>query len=197
MDQQRKQRLVGGLVLVCLAAIILPFLLDGEGYQEQRHTFTQIPPMPEAPPFIDYQPQVQPHADTTVVAELENANEPASSRSGNNEKVTDIGSTAQAQPQPIKRTGSLSLSQEKPQLDKTGVPVAWTLQLASFKERDNALKLRERLLKSGYSAYIRNKNDLSKVFVGPDIQRVVVEKLRRNLKQHYKLDGLILRFVPE
>jgi DedD protein len=84
----------------------------------------------------------------------------------------------------------------KPVLDQQGVPTGWTLQLASFKERTNAVALQQRLKKLGYKAYIRNKGDLSKVFVGPDLQKKVIERLKAELKRKLKLDGLVLRFRP-
>jgi DedD protein len=88
------------------------------------------------------------------------------------------------------------LGTDKPALDQQGVPVGWTLQLASFKDRANAVSLQRKLLKQGYKAYIRDKGELSKVFVGPDLQKSIVETLKRELKRKFKLDGLILRFRP-
>lgn len=177
MSPLRRQRLIGFLLLASVAAIFLPMVLDGEGYR-QRQLDTDIPPVPKAPDWVDLKPKNKPHPPSIEVAEPRP--QPAA--------------TAVAEPLAEPEPG-LSVRREEPVLDTQGVTVAWTLQLASFKDRDNADKLKQRLLKAGYKAYIRQKQDLSKVFVGPDLQRVEMEKLRDRLKKEFKLDGLVLRFT--
>ena len=47
MDQALKQRLVGATILIALAVIFLPLLLDGEGADGQRTQPIEIPDRPE------------------------------------------------------------------------------------------------------------------------------------------------------
>ncbi len=176
MQLKTRKRLLGFLLLGGGLALLQPWVLDGAGYQE-RHLEVVIPPPPEFPAVTTFRPQYQPHAST---AEPAPPVRPLSSI--DDEKAGQAGE-------------ALSLEQEEPQLDQQGVPVAWTLQLASFKEEENAVALRDRLLKDGYQAYLRQRDGLHKVFVGPDIQRSSLERVRLIIRREYRLDGLILRFT--
>lgn len=89
---------------------------------------------------------------------------------------------------------------EKPEARETNVPVSWTLQLASFKERKNADNLRDRLRKAGYKAYVRYRADrkpsMARVFVGPELNRKSIDQLKTRLKKELKLEGIVVRFNP-
>ena len=220
MSQQRKQRLVGFLLLLSLAVILIPLVFDGAGYREnQLHGDSllqeSIPVEPEFPVIQPYKPENKPLVDTAELAdprpqleqslsESEKQQELAVPERGGTSSKKQTASTPKAtvktevvskpKPSQVQKT-PISIAKEKPVLDKQGVPVAWTIQLASFKDAGNAKALRKRLSDKGYKSYIRRKQDLSKVFVGPDIQRSAVEELRKQLKREFKLDGLILRFT--
>ena len=75
--------------------------------------------------------------------------------------------------------------------------VAWTLQLASFRDEANAKALRTELLDAGYKVYIRHISGLVKVFVGPELQRTRLESLQAALKEEYSLDGIVVRFTTQ
>ena len=47
MENQYKQRLVGAAVLVALAVILIPMILDGSGYFSDSGSISGIPPAPE------------------------------------------------------------------------------------------------------------------------------------------------------
>lgn len=189
MSNPRKARILGSLVLISLAIIFLPWIFDGAGVKERQKMDTSIPPAPFVEDIVVEQPTREGFEDPI--------SEPAEPQSQALEEAPVVA-TAPTQPQPSTTAAvtprDLSLVAEKPVLDKEGVPVAWTLQLASFKDQVNAANLRSKLLKKGYKAYIRERDGLHKVYVGPDIQRTEIEKLRSQLQQEFKLDGLILRF---
>ncbi len=124
-----------------------------------------------------------------------NTNATANTHATANDKATANSQAAAADDAAQAKQQPISIAQERPVLDKQGVPVAWTLQLASFREQGNATALRKKLQQKGYKTYIRRKDALSKVFVGPDLQRSEIEKLRSQLQREFKLDGLILRFT--
>jgi len=81
-------------------------------------------------------------------------------------------------------------------LDTAGLPVSWCVQLASLKNHDNAQKLRDDLRRKGYNAYIRAEDGMSKVLVGPLIQRTAATRLRDELKSKQQLEGFLVRFQP-
>lgn len=192
MSSLLKARTLGFLVLVSLAIIFLPWVFDGTGVNEREHMDMSIPSLPDMPEIVVNAPTRE-QLDKPL-------SEPASIKS---ETAQLVEKSTENAPQPTAKsstaptTPKLTLAEEKPALDQEGIPVAWTLQLASFQDKTNAEKLRVTLIKKGYKAYVRERDGLSKVFVGPDIQRTQIEKLRLELKKEFKLDGLILRFTTK
>ncbi len=193
MTQQAKERLLGGVLLLAIAAIFLPMLLDGDGVRQGRLQAV-LPPAPSLASIEHYQPQYRPHLDTEALADpLPTPSITLSPPPQPLVSAEPLVTKAGAPPEP--QTRSL-LGSELPVLDQQGVPAGWTVQLASFKERSNAEALQLNLHNRGYKAYIRDKADISKVFVGPDLQKSVVDDLKDELKREFKLDGLVLRFRP-
>jgi len=199
-----KTRLTGFVTLGALAAILVPMLFDGQGVRESRLQ-VQIPDTPPFPVMQTVAPQQPLLVDTRAFAEpvperIE-ARQPRMSLSSDqplSAAVEAEGAAVEAEGAPVSvapTPAALTLEREVPRLDAQGVPVAWTLQLAAFKERGNAEGLRDRLLKAGYKAYVREKNALTRVFVGPEVQRSQLEQLKVQFQREMKLDGLILRFT--
>ncbi len=185
MDPVRKKRLVGSFVLLLVAAILVPFLFDGEGYRANR-LILDIPPEPEPLVLQFRQPESPRLSERSALADPRPQPEPV------NIVVASAPLTENAKATPQ----TLSLSKDVPVQDTDGVPVAWTLQLASFRDEVNAKQLRDRLNQAGYKSYLRSKGAMTKVFVGPDLQRTEVEKQQAALSKLFKLNGLVLRFTP-
>lgn len=191
MSSLLKARILGFLVLLSLAIIFLPWVFDGTGVNERKQMDMSIPPAPDMPEIVVNQPtRAQLDKPLSEPAPIK----PETARLEEESKVETPQSESK---KPTKAEPKLSLADEKPALDQEGIPVAWTLQLASFQDKTNAENLRILLIKKGYKAYSRERDGLSKVFVGPDIQRTQIEKLRAELKKEFKLDGLILRFTTK
>lgn len=53
MEPVQQQRLIGAIVLVALAVIIIPALLDGSGYKSRHEKEITIPPKPEFPVLVE------------------------------------------------------------------------------------------------------------------------------------------------
>lgn len=207
MERPVKERLLGGLLLLAIAVIFLPMIFDGAGLKQGRLQ-SVVPNAPEPIEIVHYQPANQPNADTTELAPadpkpaeslpeapkpLEPIPAPVAPDSVKGDPAAK-SDPAKDQAKPVKPISIVK--KEKPVLDQQGVPVGWTLQLASFKDRANAVALQQKLISRGYKAYIRHKGELSKVFVGPDNQKSRVEQLKQQLKKEVKLDGLVLRYRP-
>lgn len=183
MTEQQKKQLVGAAALIVSALILFPLLLDGSGYRE-RHLQARIPEPPALPAQISIDP-VEPVPESRSAPSA--PREPAVI----SVPVPEIASAMEA------RRPQISAREDVPVLDEQQVPVAWTLQLASFKDEANARSLRTELVKAGYKVYIRHGPDLVRVFVGPDLQRSRLEALQAQLKADYALDGMIVRFTTQ
>ena len=133
----------------------------------ERHLSSIIPDQPVTETFQSIEPLLKPLADTKALA--------APSPSGI--KTADQGAATV--------------------LDQQGVPVAWTLQLASFKDSANARALRKQLLKAGHKVYSRKTGSLVKVYVGPEMNKQRLQALKKGLKDDFGLDGLLVRFTTQ
>ncbi|WP_345194628.1 SPOR domain-containing protein [Kistimonas scapharcae] len=88
-----------------------------------------------------------------------------------------------------------------PELGADHIPVSWTLQLAAFVQKENAVALRDRLRKDGYRAYLRtvtlsDGKSVVRVYVGPELVRNKAETLLTELDKGYELEGLVVRYRP-
>jgi DedD protein len=175
VSENLKQRVVGALVLIALAIIIIPLTFDFSGSREVD-TLSQIPPRPEIKPVIVPEP-IRPE---NIV--------PAKS----DEEIFQFGVDSAEQ-------GS-SLDDESPALSSEGLPVAWVLQIGSFREADSAKTLLKNLLEDGYKAFIREKKEgsgrLSRVFVGPNVLKKKLVKVKTAIDKKYAVDAILVRFEP-
>ncbi|WP_271411715.1 SPOR domain-containing protein [Pseudomonas sp. Q1-7] len=207
LDKGLKQRIVGALVLVALAVIFLPMLFSRE--DELRQVVVEAPPMPKAPemPPVELEqvqvpePQALPQepvppletAEETLAATVPPA-QPAA-------PAVPVPAPTQpqppAQPKPAPAPPVAEVKTEEKRLDVNGLPVSWSIQLASLSNRASAENLQKNLRTQGYNAYIRSVEGMNRVFVGPVIERAEANKLRDQLARQQKLNGFIVRFQPE
>ncbi|MET0226334.1 MAG: SPOR domain-containing protein [Dokdonella sp.] len=72
----------------------------------------------------------------------------------------------------------------------------WAVQLGALKTADDANKLRDRLKNAGFVAFIdkldANGTTLWRVRAGPEVDRGAADKLKSNIKEKLKLDGMIV-----
>ena len=73
---------------------------------------------------------------------------------------------------------------------------SWAVQLGAFKAEDDAGKIRERLRKAGFTAFVdtvdSNGTTLWRVRAGPEVDRAAADRLRSGIKDKLKLDGIIV-----
>ena len=176
MDNGLKQRLVGALVLTAIAVIFLPSLFT----REERvvvDTTSLIPPAPDLKPVVISKP-IRPEAITPAPTP-EQAFQP----------------TEEALP-----SSSDTEIAESPGLDATGLPKAWTVQIASFMEPARAEKLQDKLLADDYRAYSRtlktDKGEITRVFIGPQISRQSALEVKNKIDQELSVNSLVLKFQP-
>lgn len=222
LDKGMKQRMVGALVLVALAVIFLPMLFSRE--DEMRQVQVDAPQAPAMPSLPQVQvetiqvPEQQPVADMSeqppVVVDESTA--PASTPSQPIAPAPSAAPQAQAPaakpvaPAPAAKVETRpaatpapapAASAAKPaapsKIDANGLPVSWSIQLASLSNRAGADNLQKTLRSQGYNAYIRSADGMNRVYVGPLIERAEAERLRDVINRQHKLKGFVVRFQPE
>ena len=86
-------------------------------------------------------------------------------------------------------------------LDKNRLPVGWSLQLASFESKENAIKLRAKLRDAEYRSYVlhanTSKGETYRVFIGPMVKKSALQELQGKIETSFKLRGQVVRYRIE
>ncbi len=196
VNENLKQRIVGALVLVALAVIFVPLLFDFSGRQEVDTT-SQIPPRPEIQ-AVEIAEPVRPKDIVPAKSDEDMF------QFGVETKVEETSTDKESQPlvkeTPAPEKVEMTLKDEKPALSSEGIPVAWVLQIGSFRDKAKAKALLEDLLKDGYKAFIREKKDangsLSRVFVGPLVLKKKLVQQKSAIDKKYRVDAILVHFEP-
>lgn len=76
----------------------------------------------------------------------------------------------------------------------------WVIQLGSFKNKSNALRLVNQLRASGYRAFIQQVNttsgDSTRVFVGPELKQTAARALAGELETSLHVHGIVISYQP-
>jgi len=195
-DTKSKQRLVGVTVLLALAVILLPVLVD---YQREPDLVADPVDAPPAPTYRDYQSRVVPIEIPPLTVDTDD--EGAVSR-GDASLTNPVSksSVAQARAAPVARLPEESHEPEP----NVATPVArpfdkgWVVQVGSFSSADSAEKVKLKLLELGFVAFIEPVDTptgmMRRVRVGPEFQREDAEALQQKLQKSTEFKGVILRF---
>lgn len=207
MSSALQNRLVGTVILVAVAVIFLPDLLDGKK-ESKQNLFVELPAKPSvkkvvAPESFDTQ-EVQQNAsrkieivnespvdDYPVESIPEPTQQQASAQQSNNDEQN-------------KKVQVSSLAQETVIDNDSAKYLAsagWVVQLGSFRHQKNVRELLTKLEKSGYRAFSRpvqtSSGMLTKVFVGPELQKNKLENILPHLKEVTALQGRVTPFTVE
>jgi DedD protein len=198
LDSGLKQRIVGALVLLALMVIFIPMLLSRQ--DDLQRVVVDAPAMPQAPAVLQVElepvsvPQAQLLPEEPVPMTESELAATASSVVTPTKSVKPIAAVTPAvatQPTVGEVTAQVS------RLDANGLPISWSIQLASLSSRTGADNLQKSLRTAGYNAYVRNVEGMNRVFVGPLIERAEADRLRDQLTRQQKLNGFVVRFQPE
>ncbi len=210
MKQETKQRIVGAIVLLCLALIFLPILFDGEGSYQVPVT-SRIPDPPVVPampepvptrPVIVNEPPAQAQEPEPIATQESDA-EPAVADTVSTETVSaepdsDEPAADAAEPEVAVVESQPAFSREAPALNEDGLPEGWSVRLGAFSDAANASNLLQRLQDSGYKAYSQTSSnaqgELTVVYVGPWLERGLAEDYLQELQQQFQLAGMVVRY---
>ena len=108
-----------------------------------------------------------------------------------------VANKAAATPAPAVATAAKPATAAPSKIDPNGLPVSWSVQLASLASREGADNLQKTLRTQGYNAYVRSAEGKNRVYVGPLVDRAEAERLRDTLNRQQSLKGFVVRFEPE
>lgn len=208
MDLKLKQRLTGAIVLVALAVIFVPIILEGpdDDWTPRSHSIPEQPQM-------DYRSDMELDLPAPMAAGQER---PGSA-------VTEALRLQEQQPAPAANQPPPGETQTPPAAGKSPEPVAaaakparvapappraatvpefdlkgWFVQVGSFGQEINASGLSERLKSAGYQSRLQKvaigKGYAYRVLVGPASTRSAAEKTAARIKSGLQLAGMVIEY---
>lgn len=195
-----KQRIVGAIVVVSLGVILIPLLLNGglDSKQGIGISGTNIPPMPKT---LKRELADPPKAKKPPQAKLIAA-KPISSSSS-----VSSGTVSKPVPDVVHKADKIRTENKAPahQYKQVRKPVtaridsAYTLQVASFSKKNNAVVLRDKLRKKGFKAYIEwiltAKGKVYRLRVGPYLQFEQISRQKQKIEKQFKVaDTVIVKY---
>ena len=221
MEEGLKQRLVGAAVLVLLAVVFVPMLLDfpreaeraeadppappegGSGFSSRVVPLEEAHGVPEpAVPEGSGDPVLEQGAGDTVAAQSADA-PPDSPPDSPPDASPDATLAAESSP-PLPEGGDGAPSPDAdvpvaaPEEEEPGAPAGWAAQLGSFADRRNAVVLRNRLRAKGYAAFTESatndQGEVTRVLVGPEPTRDRTVSTIESLRRDTGLDAFVVRY---
>lgn len=199
MHLRTRQRVIGLLLLLLLAAILAPLVLRTP---EQVRLALDMS-IPEAPRISepDIAPVVSEEEQAATDRQIDEEQQQVAAAEPEPQAATPAAEKAPSVEEPS--AGEVPPAEKQPQPAAQDAPQpGFTVQVASFSDVANAQALVARLRDAGYSAYHRevrqDGNTWQRVFVGPEIKRERAEALRQRLADDkaFALEGLVRTFVP-
>jgi len=184
-----KVRLVGAAVLVSLAVIFIPMILDGREVTEQFIESSNIPPKPDRDFVSKVIPLVPetPKPKQEVVAPVINPQQAA--------KIA-MASDTKDKPAPEKTDKQNKVASKLASETRTGIS-AWAVQIGSFSSKKNAYTLRDKLRDKGFAAFVETLYEQDtpsfRVRVGPELKKELAEKLQKKVANVYKGKTFIVK----
>ena len=185
IEDQLKQRLVGIAVIVSLAVIFLPMLLDGAGMIEKteykQNTF-EIPPPPKVERrVVDFkQKKDELENRLKVIPEINN-------------DIVDEANRKAVKVEKIKIKPPVEQIKVKPKIGGD----SWIAQLGSFKDQDKAFKLQDKVrsykIASVFIQKIMLKNGKNyRVRMGPFLYQKQAKAAVKKLTKKYGLKAVVM-----
>jgi DedD protein len=194
-----KQRIVGAIVLVALAVIFIPMILPGHREIGFQDTGSPIPPKPTE---LENLKVLELEKPQPAPAPREIVRTPIDERSPETPAVetppTTEAKTPPAPEKPPAESSTAAPTTTQPETAAATTPKAWAVQVGSFTQRENAMKLRDKLRAKGYKSFVEQITSAGKTFyrvrVGPVVTRDNAEALQKELQTKQKMQDS--RVVP-
>ncbi|MDH5545950.1 MAG: SPOR domain-containing protein [Gammaproteobacteria bacterium] len=191
------QRILGAIILLSLAIIFVPMILEQENDINENIRGTNIPSMPDNVATVVF--QLDNEGVFRSLKEQVKEGKPVSIR----EALENEHRVLPAQDNNAQKTNATEEATNKPRIQEStvvteGAAMTWMVQLGSFSSEKNALELRDRLRKADYPAYLRErKNEAGKtiwqVRVGPELSAKKAVELKQRLESTTGLESLVVR----
>lgn len=204
MTSALQNRLVGTVIIVAIAVIFLPDLLSGKK-TSNKELFVELPPRPavktvQRPATFSTQAVKEAATRDIEIVNETALDEPAVKNQTQTAQTTENNvpaSTKQAASANSLEQGTVVKNDQQRLLAGAG----WVVQLGTFRHQKNVKELLAKLEKGGYRAFSRpvqtSSGTLTKVFVGPDLQKKRLDEALVHLKDLTNLQGRVTPFTVQ
>lgn len=176
MDSTLKYRIVGATVLLSLAVIFIPMILDGSGKESVTTIDMEIPPEPT----LIFSDEIEERVQTPAPGHIADKAPP--------EQTDSVDIKENIVPEVIVDKDT------KPEL------LSWVVQVGAFGEKEKAVAMQQRLLDAGFDALVEvgksKGKDYFRVKVGPVLSQDEAVKIKDNLAKKLKLDTAFVTRYP-
>lgn len=211
MNENLKKRLIGAIVLISLAVIFLPMLLDENAGDDLVITGSNIPAHPSAvrgersvlPTDADFQMEpvrsfARPENDDSLQSSPQKskpkptvaAKPKAVSKPKTKVKKAPVKAKAKVKSKP-KPKAKPKAKPKSSQSKRTKSPTAWAIQVASFSDKNKSQALVKRLTKKKYPAYVAmvrvKGKSMFRVQVRPKLDHKSTQKMSASIDKQFKL----------
>ena len=208
MQRRLKERLIGAAVLVMIAVIFIPMLLDNSTQKESEITATNIPRRTDN----QFSSRIKPVAEPIVPVPMEKvpADEaapivPAEQGTGIPRKVEpEVVTGLPPKRESPKVSGQNEVAKEPGQQARPDPPagngglIAWVVQIGSFSSEENARSLNDRARSLGFTSFVepiaQDTVTSYRVRVGPELLRSDADVLAARLKDSLQVEGIIMQY---
>jgi len=175
MDKKLRERLVGSIVLISLAVIFLPELLKPPEKFSTTNVDSNIPPTP----VIRDLPAPSEPIPVILKVPTGDVREGDRGKESPSDEEAIVGGT------------------EHRSLDIPTDLRGWVVQVGTFAEEPNALRLRDELRASGYATYVEEVQGrgrtLYRVRVGPELEKSRAESALARIRDQFGLEPHLQR----
>lgn len=189
------QRMIGAIVLLSLAIIFVPMVLEQDDDEiSESIKGTNIPTMPDNVATIVFQMD-----NEGVFRNLEEQVEKGETLSIRKALEKDERVVPEDKPtsKPEEASEALSKRSVDPVIVTEGAATTWMVQLGSFGAKKNAIALRDKLRKRDFPSYLRERQSATgsiwQVRVGPELSAKKAVELKKELETFTGLDALVVR----
>ncbi len=216
-----KQRIIGAVVLICLAIIFVPMLFDKPHRKSDTQTI-QIPSEPQSQSITiekPHSPGLSSAPEATVTSEPSGAmpsgsaaetssdeatsapRKAAESMSSAQEASTPVPTQPEKSPEPAPKAAPAAETTAKSEPKATESAAVkpqgkWVVQLGSFGEESNARRLSEKVRSKGYASYLETAHaggkTLHRVFAGPFAQKADAVSAKSALDRALGVKSLLM-----
>jgi DedD protein len=216
-----KQRIIGAVVLICLAIIFVPMLFDKPHRKSDTQTI-EIPSEPQSQSITIEKPQSpglsSASQESATSAPMESVPSGTSAPSSSDQVTSAPSKTVESTPSVQEESTPASVQPEKsPAPASKEAPVTetpaksesratetaavkpqgkWIVQLGSFGEESNARRLSEKVRSKGYASYLETAHaggrTLHRVFAGPFAQKTDAVSAKSTLDRALGVKSLVM-----